>query len=301
MISKYVISILTAGILWGTMGLFSRTLGDFGFTPEELIIVRVGIAALLFLIQSLIRDRNSVRVKPGDFWCFIGSGIMSLMFFTYCYFNAIEMMTLSAAAILLYTAPAIVMLLSALLFKERVTENKVIALVLAIGGCALASGIAGGHLGMNTTGILYGLGSGLGYALYSIFARFALNGGYSSPTINLYSCVLAAIGAAVVFRPGDFFTHVFQSPSVTLLCFGAAVVTCFLPYAFYTYGLSGLENGKASVIASVEPVVASLIGVIIYNEHLDMSNIAGIVLVLAAIVLLNIDPKNKWIRKEKNN
>lgn len=288
---KYVISVLAAGMLWGSMGLFSRTLGDYGLTPEELIIVRVGIAAVLFLIQGLIKDRSSLRVKPKDFWCFIGSGIMSLMFFTYCYFNAIEMMTLSAAAILLYTAPAIVMLLSALLFKERVTENKVIALVLAVGGCALASGIAGGNLGMTASGILFGLGSGLGYALYSIFARFALNRGCSSTTINLYSCILAAIGAAIIFRPSDLISHVFQSPSVTALCFAAAFVTCFLPYAFYTYGLSGLENGKASVITSVEPVVASLIGVIVYHETMNMFNIVGIVLVLAAIVLLNLNPK----------
>ncbi len=288
---KYVISVLAAGMLWGSMGLFSRTLGDYGLTPEELIIVRVGIAAVLFLIQGLIKDRSSLRVKPGDFWCFIGSGIMSLMFFTYCYFNAIEMMTLSAAAILLYTAPAIVMLLSALLFKEKVTENKVIALALAVVGCALASGIAGGNLGMTASGILFGLGSGLGYALYSIFARFALNRGYDSTTINLYSCILAATGAAIIFRPSDFISHVFQSPSVAALCFAAAFVTCFLPYAFYTYGLSGLENGKASVIASVEPVVASLIGVIVYHEKMNLFNIIGIVLVLAAIVLLNLNPK----------
>ena len=270
------------------MGLFSRILYAKGFTPEELIIVRVGISALLFLIMLLMKDKSAVKIKPGDFWCFLGSGIMSLMFFTYCYFNAIKLMTLSAAAILLYTAPVIVMLLSALFFREKITKYKLIALVLSIAGCALASGIAGGQLGINKTGLLYGLGAGFGYALYSIFARFALNRGYSSTTVNLYSCVLAASGAAVIFRPADFFAHVFQSPFVLVMCAAAALVTCFLPYAFYTYGLTGVENGKASVIASVEPVVASLIGILVYSEKPDIFNLVGIIMVLAAIVLLNL-------------
>ncbi|MBR5756927.1 MAG: EamA family transporter [Firmicutes bacterium] len=285
---KHVVCILIAGMLWGSMGLYSRILYAKGFTPEELIIVRVGISAALFLIMILVKDRKAVRVKPKDLWCFFGSGIMSLMFFTYCYFNAIKVMTLSAAAILLYTAPVIVMLLSALLFSEKITKYKLIALVLSIAGCALASGIVGGQLGINKTGLLYGLGAGFGYALYSIFARFALNRGYSSTTVNLYSCVLPAFGAAVIFRPADFFAHVFQSPFVFVMCVVAALLTCFLPYAFYTYGLTGVENGKASVIASVEPVVASLIGIFVYSEKPDIFNIIGIVMVLAAIALLNL-------------
>ena len=65
-------------------------------------------------------------------------------------------------------------------------------------------------------------------------------------------------------------------------------MTCFFPYLLYTHGLEGLENGKASIMASVEPVIATIVGVVIYNEALTVMSTVGIVLVLAAIVLLNI-------------
>ena len=63
-------------------------------------------------------------------------------------------------------------------------------------------------------------------------------------------------------------------------------MTCFLPYLLYTYGLIGIENGKASIMASIEPVVATLCGVFIYNEGLTVMSTVGILLVLSAIVLL---------------
>ena len=287
--SKYTASVILAGALWGSMGFFSRTLTGYGLTTPDLIIVRVGISAVLFFVMLAVKEPQGIKVKLKDFWCFLGSGIVSLMFFTYCYFNAIQLMSLSAAAILLYLAPAIVMLLSALLFGESVNKRKLLALFFALLGCALVSGLIGGSVSVTKTGLLYGLGSAAGYALYSIFARFALNRGYSSITINAYSCALAAIGAALIFRPVGFIVRITASPAVFIWCVIAAVFTCFLPYAFYTYGLTGIENSRASVMASVEPVVASIIGVAFYREIMTLPSVIGAALVLSAIVLLNSD------------
>ena len=187
-----------AGCLWGTMGLFSRSLGEIGIGSAGAIFVRCALAALLFLLTILLKDPAQLKVKPKDFWCFFGSGVCSLLFFTYCYFTAISLMSLSSAAILLYTAPAIVMLLSALLFRERITGRKLAALVLAVAGCALVSGLGSGAT-VTAWGLLYGLGAGFGYALYSIFARCALDRGYGSNTVNFYSCLLAALGSALIW------------------------------------------------------------------------------------------------------
>ena len=74
-------------------------------------------------------------------------------------------MSLSTAAILLYTAPTIVMLLSALFFKEKITPIKLAALVMAFAGCCLVSGLGQGENALSLGGLLFGLGSGVGYAL----------------------------------------------------------------------------------------------------------------------------------------
>lgn len=180
---KYTASVITAGCLWGLMGLFTRTLATYGVDSTGAIVLRCGIAALLFAVTLFVRDPKQFRIRLKDIWCFIGTGICSLLFFTYCYFQAITIMDLSTAAVLLYTAPSIVMILSLILFHERITVQKLIALVLAFAGCCLVSLVGGEHK-LSTVGILYGLGAGFGYALYSIFARYALDRGYSSNTIN---------------------------------------------------------------------------------------------------------------------
>ena len=284
--NRHMAAVLGAGCLWGTMGLFSRSFGALGIGSGGTIFLRCAMAALLFLLLILLRDPKQLLVRPKDFWCFFGSGVCSLLFFTYCYFTAISLMSLSAAAILLYTAPAIVMLLSALFFHEKITGRKLLALGLAVVGCALVSGLGSGT-GITPRGLLYGLGAGAGYALYSIFARCALDRGYSSSTINFYSCLLAALGSALIWGVREPLGVAVASGGNLALCLCAGVVTCFLPYLLYTYGLSGLETGRASILASVEPVVATLLGVLIYRERMSVLGALGVLCVLSAVVLLN--------------
>ncbi|MDD6094372.1 MAG: EamA family transporter [Clostridia bacterium] len=288
--NKYVASVLGGGFCWGFMGFFTRQLTAFGIDAVGAIIVRCSIAALCFGILILCTDKKQFRIRLKDIWCFIGSGLFSLLFFTFCYFNAINMMSLSAAAILLYIAPTLVMLLSAVLFREKITGTKILATVLAFAGCCLVSGIAGG-VSLTVKGLLFGLGSGLGYALYTIFSRYALMRQYSSSTINFYSCLLAGVGALVIWGPHGTFGLMVSSVPAFLWCVGTGIFTCFVPYMLYTYGLTGLENGKASVLASVEPVVASLLGVFIYHEKMTLPSLLGVLLVLSAVVLLNVKQK----------
>lgn len=290
---KYVFAVLGAGALWGTMGFFTRSLAQIGIGSSGAILVRCAFAAVLFAITLLVTDPGQFRVAPRHFWCFFGSGVCSLLFFTYCYFNAIALMDLSTAAILLYTAPSIVMLLSLVLFHEKITPVKVLALVLAFAGCVLVSGVTGGTKSLTVRGLLFGLGSGVGYALYSIFARFALDRGYTSNTINFYSCLLAALGSALIWDPAPAVSAMFSSVGSFGFCLFAGLVTCYLPYYLYTYGLTGLETGKASILASVEPVVATLFGILVFQESLTPVAMVGILLVLSAVVLLNLKSKSK--------
>ncbi len=290
--NKYVACVIGAGALWGFMGFFRRTLDAMGISAIGCIAVRCIFATVFFAFAMLIFDRKAFKVKLRDAWIFIGSGIISLLIFGLCYFKAMDYMSLSAAAILLYTAPCFVILISAPLFKEKLTGQKLAAMLLAFVGCCLVSGIGSGGAVITPTGLALGLCAGLCYALYSIFSRFALNRGYSSFTINLYSCLLAGIGATVIGGT-EYLTTITSSTANFLFAVATGFVTCFLPYLLYTKGLVGLENGKASIMASVEPVVATIVGIVIYNEALTVMSAAGVVLVLSAIVLLNVKLKTK--------
>ncbi len=284
--NKCVIYVIAAGTLWGFMGFFRRTLDTMGVSAIGCIAVRCIFAAALFGMVIAVKDPAAFKIRLRDAWIFIGNGLVSLLVFGVCYFKAMDHMSLSAAAILLYTAPCFVILFSSVLFKEKLTGQKLIAMILAFIGCCLVSGIGGG-MTITPVGLALGLGAGVCYALYSIFSRFALNRGYSSLTINLYSCLLATIGATIGGGT-EYLTIISSNWSNLGFAFATGFVTCFLPYLLYTRGLVGLENGKASIMASVEPVVATIVGIVIYKEALTAMSAAGIVLVLLAIVLLNV-------------
>lgn len=287
-------SILLAGGLWGLMGLFSREMAAIGFSPFGVILMRCGVGALFFGLAILMTDPKRFRIKLKDLWVFFGCGILSLLFFNACYFQAINLMSLSAAAILLYTAPSLVILMSAVFFKERITSRKVFALLLAFAGCCLTSGIIGADIHqIGVVPLLFGLGSGLGYALYSIFSKVALQKGYHTMTINFYACVLAAVGSGLVWGVREPLLLAVSSGYNIGFCIVLGFVTFFLPYLLYTLGLGHMETGKAAIMASVEPVVATIMGIVVYREMPTVWSAIGIVVALAAIVLLNLPEKNK--------
>lgn len=285
---KEIVFILCAGSLWGLMGMFTRFMTALGFDSSATVFLRCGLACLFFALTLLVRDRKLFRIKLRDLWCFFGSGVCSMLFFTYCYFTAISLTSLSTAAILLYTAPSMVMLMSAVIFREKLTVTKLLALVMAFAGCCLVSGLGTGGLSLSTRGLIYGLCAGFGYALYSIFARLAMDRGYDSLTINFYSCLFAAVGAALIWGPTEPMAIMFSGVKPLLLSLTMALVSCYLPYLLYTRGLAGVEAGKASVMASIEPVVATAIGFAVFHEGLTLLSAAGILLVLGAIVVLNM-------------
>ena len=279
--------ILLAGCFWGSMGIFVRRLTDYGFSSIQIVAIRVTLAALIFCILLLIRDPAGFRISVKDIPLFLGLGFGSILFFTVCYFTAITMMPLSTAAILLYTSPIWIMLMSVLFFREKLTGRKLLALVLAFAGCVLVSGISGE--GMTLTGLLVGLGSGIGYGLYSILGTVALRR-YSPYTVTTYTFAFAALGSWLICRPADMlakFAAAPDLPGLVFFCFLTALVTAVIPFLAYTLGLRTVEASRAGILATVEPLVATLIGVAVFSEPLTLLSGLGMLLILAAVVLLN--------------
>lgn len=283
--------ILTAGILWGILGIFVRELNADDLASMDIVLIRAVTTTIILLPILFIRKKGEWKIRLRDIWCFIGTGIGSIVFFNFCYFKAVVMTSLSVAAVLLYTAPAFVIIISAFVFRERVTVKKVIALILTFLGLMLVTGILGSGSRLSAGGILFGLGAGLGYALYSIFSRFAIQRGYPPLTITFYTFLIAAISSAVMTNPvriiGSFTARPFLLIPALLL--GALCTVC--PFALYTTGLQYTENGVASIIASIEPVASTVVGALIYGEFLSAWNAAGVVMVLSGVIISSLRPK----------
>ena len=279
--------IIIAACFWGSMGIFVRKLESFGFSAIQIVSIRLTLAAMFFCLVQLIVDPSGFKIALRNIPLFLGLGFGSILFFTICYFSAITIMPLSTAAILLYTSPIWIMLMSALFFHEKLNAQKLIALLLAFSGCVLVSGISGN--GITLFGLLIGLGSGLGYGLYSILGTIALRR-YSPYTVTTYTFLFAGLGSWFICKPIDMISHFTQVPNLPFLigfCFLTALVTAVIPFLTYTLGLRTVEASKAGIIATLEPVVATIIGILCFSEMLTVLSALGIILVLSAVVVLN--------------
>ena len=279
------IFILIAGVSWGTIGIFTRNLALYGFSPRDIVLVRNFGSMLVMTVMFLIMDRNIFRIKLKHFPYFLGTGLVSVVLFTILYFSCQQQCSLAVSAILLYTSPVFVMVMSAIIWKDKITKQKLLALIITFAGCIFVSGVIGGNLSVTTIGLLTGLGSGFFYALYSIFGRFAL-AHYKPYTVTYYTFVCAGIASLFVTSPAQVLTYISSNALVPLLAVGIVVICTVLPFVLYTKGLAEIESGKAAILASVEPVAAAFVGVIAFGEPLTMSIAMGLLCILAAVYIL---------------
>ena len=286
MLKKYLphIQILLAGSLWGLIGLFNRHLTAGGLSASSIVAVRnIGGLVVLGLVL-LILDRSVFLIKVRHLPYFFGTGVVSILLFTLCYFTAQQMCSLAVAAILLYTAPAFVVVLSTVLFRDKLTKGKLAALILAFLGCTFVSGIWSGNLTMTGLGLLLGVASGFFYGLYSIFGRYAL-AHYQPLTVTFYTFVFAGAGSLFLLKPTELSASLSQPP-MALISLGLVVISTVFPYILYTRGLAKVDSGKASILASVEPVVAALVGVLAFGEPMSVMVVLGLGCILISVYIL---------------
>jgi drug/metabolite transporter, DME family len=277
-----------AAVLWGCIGIFVEYLNDEGFSALEIVAYRVITATMILFLWMKIRHPDLLRIRPSDIRYFIGTGILSICFFNWCYFTAIRETSLSVAVVLLYTGPAFVVVLSYLFLKEEITKQKIAALVLTFAGICLVAELVPGGGEFTTFGILTGIGAGFGYALYSIFSKAALIK-YPPLTIIFYTFLTASV--FLLPFSGIFSAQTVErlsSPNNLLMIAGLGLLPTVLAYLLYTEGLNRIEAGKASITAMAEPVAAALIGVFIFSEVLTILQLTGMVLVLASVMLIQL-------------
>lgn len=273
--------------LWGIIGLFIDALSQAGFSSLQIVTLRVVSASVMLVLFVAIKDSDLLKIDLRDSISFIGTGIFSIVFFNWAYFTAIEEVSLSIAVILLYTGPAFVVILSRIFFKEPMTSRKVGALVLTLLGCVLVVKVFPiGIDHISWYGMLVGLGSGFGYALYSIFGKHALKK-YHPLTVIVYTFVFASVVMLPV-SGSTISAADLQSTHIWMNIMGLGFLPTALAYYLYTMGLSMVESGRASIAATVEPLVATLLGVFVFGDVLTALQVVGMLLVLAAVMLIQL-------------
>lgn len=279
MVFKGYAFIIAAAALWGMIGPFSRLAFQEGILPMEVAFWRALLTWVLFGGHAMIRHEVTLHRKDVPYVLVFGVCGVSLFYFFYQ--MAVKQGGAALAAVLLYTAPAWVIVLSRIFLKEPITPTKLLAMVLTlIGISAISMGKdAGAGEPISLSAIVFGLSSGFCYSLYYIFGKH-FTGRYSSYNLFLYVLPIGALGLLpwVDFSP--------KTPTAWLALISLAIICTYGANSCYYLGLKYLDAGQASITATLEPVVAAAVAYFWWHEVFSVQSYIGSAVILSAVVLM---------------
>jgi drug/metabolite transporter (DMT)-like permease len=277
--------VAAAACLWGTLGIAGRMLYAAGLTPGVVVTLRASVAALLVVAALGVVRPASLRIAWRDVPYFAAYGLISVAAFYLLYFTTIQHISVAAAAVLLYTAPTFVAIVAYLLMGEPLTRVKVVALGVTLAGCALVSrAYEPGTFRAQGMGLLTGLGAGFTYGMYAIFGKHGLRK-YGPWTVQAYSMLFGSLALLPVYG-AETVRALGAAPQVWPVVAYLGLVPTVAAYGLYLTGLQSIESSHASIVATLEPVVAAGLGFLLLQEPLGLLQLAGMALVLAGVAVL---------------
>ena len=275
--------IFIAGILWGIIGIFVNELNSLGASSAQTCFLRMFSGFLIMTFAALVKNKkNFFSIDKKTLLICAGLGLISHGFFNICYTASIKLNGMGIACVLMYSAPVFTAIASGIFFHEKISGLKIFALFLNILGCVLT--VTGGNLdaeNFSLTGILAGIGTGFCYGMAAIFGKAGEK--TDASIISAYSYFFAAIFLFIFNTPS------FENINIKILSAGFlyGLIPTSAAYMIYYNGLKKIrDTSKVPVIASIEPIVAVLIGIVLYNEQVKAANFIGVAVVFLSIVIM---------------
>ena len=279
-----------AGVCWGSSGVFVRFMDSAGFENMTITFCRLSVTAALTGLVILVTDRGLFRVSLRDLPLLAFTGIMGYCFMNLCYNASINTLSLSLASVLLCTAPVYVILIGAVIFKEKITGVKVFCMVLALFGCVLLSGaLEDGGLRWSVFGLAMGVLCSICNAVCTLGCNEASGvRGLHPLTIMFYNSLFGVIPMVFMADLSQITAYVSAEPlkGAALIVLNS-LIGSLLPNLFFNISFKYLESGVVSILASgAEPTAAMVFGILLFSEIPTFWGFVGMVIVIGSIIVL---------------
>ncbi|MDQ0158338.1 DMT family transporter [Alkalibacillus salilacus] len=277
--------VMLAAICWGITGGIAEILMSKGWSPLVISFYRGAIGLTFFLTWLLLYIKRNWMISRRFFiWSFL-AGIGVAGNFTF-YFLSIQSSSIAVGATLMYTAPIFVLLISFVLKIERSTWFKWGCIASVLIGIALLTGAYNpGAISVSLIGVLAGLASGISYAVFIFGFKNAASFGKSPMTLTF--AFLSFCFVLFFFIDHNEAANVVTSSDIGwFLLLG--ILGAGVSFIIYLVGLRMTAPTTASMVAMLEPVTASLFGVLLLGDHLGLVQFLGMVLILATVSLLSL-------------
>lgn len=277
-------------LIFATIGIARRYL----LIPSGMLAMLRGAigAVVLFSLLFLFGKRMDLRAIRKRLWRLVLGGVLIGLNWIFL-FESYRYTTVAVATLCYYTAPVIVLLLSPIVLRERLTRRAVVSILLALVGIVFVSGVLSGDGfgGRDALGVLFGLLAAVLYASVILINKTVTGVSASDRT------VVELLSAAVLLFP---YTLVFEDLSALemslptlLLILLVGVVHTGIAYALYFGAIGALPASTVSVLSYLDPVGAILLSVVFLDEPLTPSVIVGTVLILGGTLLSELPVRRK--------
>ncbi|MGQ9478148.1 MAG: DMT family transporter [Candidatus Bipolaricaulia bacterium] len=277
--------VLIAVVLWAGLGVIGKGLYRLGVEPLTVVTFRTLFACgLLFAILALL-EPGLLQVQARRLPALVLYGLVAVALNYACYFYALKYTTVTAAIVIVYAHPALVALLARPIFGEPLDRWKLLALGLTLSGVFLvAQGYAPEGFALNLRGALLALAAAFAITFYNLMGKRLLRD-LDSWTIIAYGFLFG--GIALLGWWGWKGEHRLAYPGLAWgLIVLLAVFPSILAYGLYLRALGRLEAGRAAIIATLEPVLASLLAFLALGELVEPLQVLGGLLVLGGVIIL---------------
>ncbi|HSB72427.1 MAG TPA: DMT family transporter [Candidatus Methylomirabilis sp.] len=278
--------IVGAAFCWGIMAAMAKLLfRDRGVDPLSLVVIRAYLATGLLFGSLAILAPGWLRITGADFRAAAVVGVGGLLTNNFLYFEAIHLTSVATALLLQYQAPVLVALYVFLVQRHRVSGRLVGSLVLTIGGCALVvRAYDPAAIRLNLLGVLAGVGTAFAFAFYILSSRAALRS-MRSWTLVAYGYLAASLVWLPIVPPWRLAAAGFP-PEIWWAFLAIASVGTVIPFGLFIGGLRYLPPTQASILAMLEPVIATVAAYLLLGETLFPLQILGGGLVLAGVIMV---------------
>jgi drug/metabolite transporter (DMT)-like permease len=275
-----------AACLWGTLGLLFRLLHDLGLPALTIAFLRAGIASVILLAAIVLARPALLKISRRAVAYYAIYGLCGVAAFYLFFTQATIQIGVTTTAVLLYTAPAFVTLIAWRAWGEALNARKLGALAFAFIGCTLvARAYDPAQLRLNGVGVALGFAAGFTYALYTVFSKFAV--ALHSPwTALTYALLFGALFLAPLQTP-EGLAPLAREPRAWILLLTLALGPTLGALMLYNAGLRTVPASNASLIATLEPVVASILAFLILGERIEFLQIVGGGMVIGGTAWLN--------------
>ena len=278
---------IAAAICYGTNPLGALKLYAEGMQTNSVLFYRFGLAWVIIALVMLFR-KESLKVTWKEFRVLTGLGLLFIVSSLTLYLS-FHYMAAGVASTILFTYPVMTAVIMAVFFHERITWSTVVSLLLSSVGVALLywSDSAGA---LSTIGVLLVLASALSYALYIIVVNQS-DLQMSSFKINFYVLMYCALGM-LVYSGIAGLPLILPQNAVSWFYVGwLAVVPAIFALVLMVYAAKYVGSTTTAILGALEPLTAVLIGIFVFSEPFTLNLALGIVLILAAVVLIAVVKK----------